>query len=390
MSVLHNNAKKRLKPIRLLALNGLSLFLVFYALSASANNCSWFLKLGNQTAADALNSELFRHSNGRSARIVQRMQIFFEQSEEFNQQYTSIIGKTTFDFDSLNDTEKKQILNIYYDLFTSRFKDPQVLQELRSQSIKRSLEGHGYQAQSYLSGQQELQELSRCNLLRLVQSLEHADEFLAEHSLGHIDTNSINVEFRRNAHGHAHGDFIMSSKEMFDYSGIPGYNTEHSFNREILKSDDNIFFIAAIGQASPMSASGDLSRYGNRTFQLNSKEYARQYGIISPFVMWEREDLERFATAMNWIQKERLKSLSQAEQKNLLTQWRLKLYEYDLTVSDFEKLVAIKSLYEKFLARYPEARHAYMNSAFFRFLKAPIEMKIPVAVPNKLFKEIGE
>ncbi len=100
------------------------------------------------------------------------------------------------------------------------------------------------------------------------------------------------------------GDRLLSSRKL----GRGAQNT-YNYNREFLKSDDNVFFfVKFIGKDFPRHQARRFGMsYGGLGLHLN-KEYGFQHGWISPFNMYPRE----LANFLNMRQKH---SAAQAQLK---------------------------------------------------------------------------
>ena len=355
---------------------------------ASATPC----KLALSEKVNDFHQEFFK-SDKEQKRMASSLQKYFNENAEFREIYKKLTKSESdqFNFNSLSNYEQQSLMEAYYNLFHRQFQDPVQLEQLRSLAIKRGLEGHGYKTDPSRTGQEELAELSRRNVERILSQFpdhqKYTDQAIRE---GNFD--SIELEYTRNTHDTVvQGDFILSSKQIYDYSGVPGYNTQYDFNRVELQSDDNIFFEALIKSKSTreiLSKKANGAVYGPIETELKATEYARQHGMISINIMWG-ENLAQFAIRHMNAPRE----LAHPDQnpKNY-TPWRIQLYQWDFTVVDFEILIKTLQAYSyyklKELTQQPaqsiaeiRKRQRYSDLIGAVGLK-DMEMRIPVALPK--------
>lgn len=79
---------------------------------------------------------------------------------------------------------------------------------------------------------------------------------------------------------------VLSAKRLEEIVGFGGLNSRFSFNKEILKSDDSVYFVPQPNIDGKYHARA--GEYGAYSMFLNDA-YASEHGMISTFVMYEDE-----------------------------------------------------------------------------------------------------
>ena len=102
---------------------------------------------------------------------------------------------------------------------------------------------------------------------------------------------------------------LVSSRVLQEVSGIGGLNT-YFFNRQFLRSDDNIFFFVLL-QAGPKLGNARESLYGKYKFS-PEETFGRERGWVSAFVMYPY-DLYRFSFGCEKTCAEQLTPVFQRE-----------------------------------------------------------------------------
>ena len=212
----------------------------------------------------------------------------------------------------------------------------------QSNSLKESLHRMGVVVQESEDSYISLRKLSDKNRRKYMTSLDEIPDEIKE------TVESLRIIFVHNRSPRINsqpieGDALLSARKL----GRGAQNT-YNYNREFLQSDDNIFFfVKFIGKDFNASeARGFGISYGNISFHLD-KEYAQNYGWISPFNMYPRE-LATFLGGRNKFSEaqESLKALRDSgtmatpeELSNIPKTVLNELSHGTFTPSDFEKLV---------------------------------------------------
>lgn len=207
----------------------------------------------------------------------------------------------------------------------------------QSSSLKTNLKAHGYDCGN-LDGYKCLKKLSSENVRRLLEgfSIEKAVGSPKDEALYDLIRKSYRMVFIHNSH-HLHKKVnipIVSSKRLEELGLGPGGNTG-AFNVDVLKGNDNVYFFASRNfNTGEVSYRGKKSEYGSKVCTPD-EQYARDFGWISPFVMYASE-LEDFAFSAFG---KRAKIVNQIMEKNEQLRLAKFLHLFDFTVGDFEELM---------------------------------------------------
>jgi hypothetical protein len=303
-------------------------------------------------------------------------------SKEFQDLYDKALkGKS-----SLSAAAKKELLSSYAQSTWSRYKDAAQLEKLRSESLHKELDIRGAPAFPGLSGKQRLAKISRMNLERIWRDKGLRQEYLDDPEIQYLVKDiDLNV-FRHSHNKDVYGEGVLSSQQL-QYFNDSGINSQNSFNRDFLRSDDSIFFFLNFNRMQNQS-----SAYGQHGLSIK-KDLLIKEGWVSPFIMW-KQDFYKFA-------EEALPALSKkAGRKDKGTDevftpydysLREHLYEFDFTASDFKTL--IQAQLAKVLTNKKDRRNfesgadlgSFMEEKVLKPLGLPamLEFKIPVFLPKE-------
>ncbi len=277
----------------------------------------------------------------------------------------------------------------------------EALERKQSASVTATLRTHGTET--------PLKVLSRQNLERITQQLGDIPPCSPELE---AQIASIQFEFIHNTHFLSENPDtpILSTAALLEL-GLPGGLNTHWFNREFLRSHDQLFF-HVMGTRAGGATQTTESYYG--TYGLRPKRaYAIKHGWISPFIMVPGE-LARFAAVAAKDLGERLAAslvsdpeiqlqklryrrepllafsfLSLKEQDDwvkreepLFREIMKRLHLLDFTVSDFEELA--RRVVRKRIHQDPsitQVDRLLIESSLAIQFGLSFEFKIPVALP---------
>lgn len=301
--------------------------------------------------------------------------------------------------ESLSTKRKADLIVQYHDEFFAEFRDPEKLREFQNRSLLSALRRHGYSPRSP-DARAELQNLSRANYERIEKERGLRDPRKSDRDVEELMAQLDLTLFRNSHREDVTSGLILSSRRLEVYGLGGGLNSRQNFNRDFLRSDDQIFFFVKM---RPADFSGVKSSYGKYRQKLKVKEFSGDVWI-SPFVMYEA-DLNDFAR----------RSLPQLTVRANPTTVRSNLHLFDFTFEDYENLIrrqlrgALTSLKRNPLARfkyglsYAQAKAQLLNPStrkeedpvmdalVHRPLGLPkMEAKIPVALSQAAIKGFGE
>ncbi|MEK6556214.1 MAG: hypothetical protein AABZ31_13290, partial [Bdellovibrionota bacterium] len=217
-----------------------------------------------------------------------RIEAFFNTNAAFRDSYKKITGQARFNWDDVIKRELREPLReVYHRDYLAQFKDSSALEQLRSASLKRSLEAHGYKTNPKLAGQEDLRKLSAKNRKRFIENIPSQDgarEYVKHPGImAFLDKMQFN--FRRNSHENViESQNIISSRRLAEYGGQGGLNSERDFNSEFLRQDDNVFFFVR-WEASGLDLVDNAAKVYGRHSAFISVDYAREHAMVSYFVM---------------------------------------------------------------------------------------------------------
>ena len=246
---------------------------------------------------------------------------------------------------ALDQRRKEELIVEYHESFFEQFRDPVSLGELRNRSLRDALRRHGATIDSN-NAKAELKKLSRENRDRIEKRARLKEPWIRDREIDEMVEN-LEIRFDRNANQvEIAGGVILSSRRMADYGFEGGLNSYHSFNKDFLRSDDQVFFFVKL--RSPKKPGGESSRYGHVQQSLDEAEASRNLWI-SPFVMYE-EQLASFARTsldgyagknqndlVNLIGREGAGPVSHEA-----TEIRNALHNFDFTHEDFLAMVKLQ------------------------------------------------
>lgn len=281
------------------------------------------------------------------------------------------------------------------------------LDDLQNDSLLAALEAHGYNSK-IKNGRSALEEVSRANLARLQENYTYVSTGAmkkAEDVVSHM-----NFYFVHNTHIlSARPKIPVLSSKRIEKMGLSGTANTYEFNRDFMKTDDNVFF--RVEKTMNKKIKKDLkSPYGKRALVIDSR-YAEEHGWISAYIMYAGE----LGSAVDTIDSSQWKAfksllatkypnaisldrnfseLNQKEPKALLA-LRNQLYKLDFTVADFTNLYRERYLFflnqllqkspkefEKALKQLAAGRRSSVDDEVNKsFGYQRFEFKIPVAVP---------
>ena len=336
------------------------------------------------------------------------------------------------------DPQHRTILYGYLFSRFSKYQNPKLVERMRERTLGRALEAHGINLDRGISAGQNLRQLSTRNVAELNSRFSYRVGSVLEMAEAESILNNVELIFNHNTKYLKKEPVlpILSSRQLEAMRISGGLNT-HPFNKEFLKTDDNIyFFVDPSFKGNPRLSA---SRYGSRGVRVNSS-FAKDHGYLSAFVMypWEllqvaqvrypqfyqralMELTERFPPTdplygENWFAHGSTKSDVEtflqrmgrgdsgildkhiAESKSF-SEIRKHLHEMDFTAGDFEGLIRHRMLYQLNAMRQEDpVRFRSMISALqsadtgalddlyrtsLRSMGLPdsFEAKIPVAVP---------
>jgi hypothetical protein len=281
----------------------------------------------------------------------------------------------------------------------------------QDRSLADSLRAHGIEPEE--GGRAALTALSARNRARLSRGVHYRSQL--EMAGAEALVAKLELRFVHNTVEASRGDAPLLSSKTIREVGFPrgGKNT-HSFNRAVMKTDDNVFFfvVPTLGGAIPAGyGPHGADAYGGKRLLLDPT-YAEHNAWISRFVMYP-DELRAFASERSPELGRRIFRGESAEDragraagKRAMIEARRSLHEEDFTVSDFTAMLRERLLHElaHLRRRDPKAfsralldlesgdprriggvlsRHALspMGLAQTKAFERAFELKVPVAVP---------
>jgi hypothetical protein len=278
------------------------------------------------------------------------------------------------------------------------------LRALQDASLKKSLQARGSRV-AMASGYDTLKIESANNRKRWSEAVTSGDDIPeARKLLSHLDFIFQHNTMRYTHRGHSP---IFSSRQL-ELLGMTGGLNTLKFNRDILQTDDNVyFFVLPILKGVTKISADDLpdskGAYGRNYFQLDST-YAETAAWVSPFIMFPDEFINTVSAIDPMIGRSLAHSSTQS--KNYLGLARKgveTLHRADFTVDDFRGLIQDRlydtlrelhrdepRMYETTLANLKSGDYAALKSTLQLFVFYPMglrddrfECKVPVAVPAR-------
>ncbi|MCO5141769.1 MAG: hypothetical protein M9962_01610 [Oligoflexia bacterium] len=281
--------------------------------------------------------------------------------------------KKIVELDALSINEQKKILEEYAASAFSSYRSKESLTKMRALSL---------QKQSRLRGSTQIKDFasaSRINTKRILENLkvpdtpemielkkifEEIETFFVHHT--NFDINGRNLEAP-----------LLSSRQLEEIGLGRGLNSQNHFNRDIIQSDDNVFFFVSFKKKSvnALDMNSNDWKYGTERIYLD-KSFARENGWISYFMMYPDQFLSylrkyhpelipklenaietklsiklydiNLKTAFANLRADQWNTLNEAEPE-LVSKLLGSLHTMDFTVDDFEKVwkaQALHKLYE--------------------------------------------
>ena len=233
--------------------------------------------------------------------------------------------------------DKKNAILAFYRTVLSKYREKNWLMRERESSLELQFKNWGIDLEG-MKGYDYLQGLSQKNVVaaenRLgLKPLDQIPEDIRTLVI-HLD-----LEFRHNTGAsQIEGPVMLSSARMRDIGLINTTQSRTEFNREEVKSDDQLYFyVQPNAQVKKRDVGESISsRYGKNSMYLDA-DFAREFGWISPYIM-ERANLSNYQHSLKKMGIQ-VDGLSESQIINLL-KWNI------YTVSDFTKL------YQTIIANY--------------------------------------
>jgi hypothetical protein len=260
--------------------------------------------------------------------------------------------------------------------------------KLRNQSLLQQLIVRGASLGGLPNARTELEKLSADNLKRILGQGFESEIFPPE--VLKVARNLI-IRFRHNTViPNANGELpLFSASAMKEIGDFNGFNTK-PFNRDFLKTDDQVFFYVDVFASKSQAAKANIaaSEYGAYTKYVNDDEYARSQGWISYYIMREGDLRDYGRYLPTEFKREKITN----------EELRSRLHLLDFTVRDFENLVqtqAARSLTALFnksavdfeqLAKELENINTPLGARIDQLVFAPLnlpnrwEFKVPILV----------
>jgi hypothetical protein len=300
--------------------------------------------------------------------------------------------------------------------YMQRYKDPQVLQNLRSEALTKDLANRGAPIDPQLSGRENLNRISRANLQRMVEKFKLDDRFVEDPEIMEV-VDSIRLLYKHNTNIYkTHGDVLLSSQQIYKYGLEGGVNSQLPFNKEFMKNDDHLFFTLEVVSTN-VDVGNQATQYGKHAKTLDQK-FAEENSWVSPYIMYPK-DLATFGRSFirgkyAGIEDVKAGVGNQYQYKSTAVADELKsmLSQFDFTLRDFETLVKMQIGTMLFNLKhhgvkpfpgsdgYPEVLASFKTQSATAFQKAiefyveyPLrlgryELKVPVAIPSDKLKDL--
>lgn len=307
----------------------------------------------------------------------------------------------------VNDYFEKEILPQYSGAHLGRLQD---------MSLQESLGTHGVNVEAP-TGRQAIQELSARNRARIEAGAPPLDPEVQAQWGELVD--SLRVFPVHNTHNidSLSSDMpLMSSRDIRSMGFPGGANSQESFNRDFMQSDDQVFFHATLARTA-RKAVENRTMYGDHGLVLKD-EAAREMSWVSPFIMYPN-NLEAFGQVCcpkeaalirdaTWEQVQNGETEEiPVEQLMAVLAIKNRLGDFDFTHSDYEGMVrslllrSLSELKAKDLEAYGEATALLQSDnpidlfalstrlIYKRYgLPESFETKVPVAVPREALTPI--
>ena len=255
------------------------------------------------------------------------------------------------------------------------------LKLFRNDSLRNNLRRHGFKIKSVENARQEFEALSAANKKRFLRKyvstpeMKEAEEIVRSMRLAFTHNSLAHPERINNPHVP-----ILASRFIETLTGFGGLNTQYSFNKKTMQSDDNVFFLAQM-ISKDETAEIPSHAYGSHGLTIDPA-YAQEVGWISSFVMYPGEIYK--ARPNSWLPGFAL---------------RRQLYKTDFTVNDFDELLKtnlLASLADLQRVNPTRFKHELgdlqdvdsIQQMLTRHVFAPLgigsrfELKVPVLVPR--------
>lgn len=314
----------------------------------------------------------------------------FSRSEEFRKFYRRKTGLPV----PLPAVLTPGLMRQYHEAFLSKFNNPAVLEELRSDSLLQSLEVHGYTIDRSRSGWENLVKLSQRNLRRQLLDIPEIDAYKSDSEINQMVQSVHPVLSRNSLRKDILGDVLLSSRQLKNYGGLGGANTQFDFNQSVIQSDDNVFFFVdwAIGTEYVQDSLAD--GYGHIAHFLDV-DYARDHAWTSAFVMYSYD----LINTLNYGPYRSSMSLGKKidmYDRSLSGQALSRLQYFDYTFQDFESMVRDLLGYELMRIKTEATPEQWASSlsrqdplmalrklVLEKHSIPRMEVKVPVSVPSR-------
>jgi hypothetical protein len=263
--------------------------------------------------------------------------------------FAKFIQSNKIELRSLDTQAKIGLMKNYKKYFFDSFENPIYLATEQDKALKEILSVHGI-TRNDLSGRKLLETTSSENVKRILSnhsvSLTRADEAEFNHLANQIELafvhNTANLQ-------DLPIEALLSSRQLENFGFRGGLNT-FRFNKEVMKTDDNVYFVTSYKRKGDSTFRG-LGEYGGNNLVLNPA-YAKANGWISHFVMHPDQLLEygvkldpkKYGPVLKkyerYLYGEKVSPADFPDElKNALFEVRQLLHLSDFTVSDFERLL---------------------------------------------------
>lgn len=337
----------------------------------------------------------FRES---AERLVEKSPIFADQSKT---------SKGFWDLFFPTQSLKKKIAQ-HHRAFFSRFNSELKARIMRDKSIAENLRHRGYPHEiEEGQGRATLEYISRINSQRIARSHNVSAEYRQDKEISRLVDQLSFVSSRNSITDKIYSGNIISSRQINLYGLEGGLNSKNDFNREFLKSDDDVFFY--LRPSFGKKKNTEISEYGSYTRILRD-DFAEKHSWVSPFIMYPKQFYNSLRLAFpNQFKAEEGEVFKAGESDH---QMLSHLYLLDMTLIDYKRLVTDQlgtSLYElktdsasenKYGMTFQEARtllsskdpdvfeKVFHQLVYRRLSLLQPELKIPVSVPQTaLLKE---
>jgi len=363
---------------------------------------------------------LIDHLGSRNTNIINPSEAVFNRLISNSNAFGDwlITQKHIAQLKNLTISEKQNLINEYLGVYFKKIDSPKLFQ-LQEESLRQSLMERGIET-NHLSPWQALDEVSSANKQRLLK--QEVNQVSLDVNVENA-VDQVTIYFQHNTVSKRSPELALLSARRMEEAGLGGGVNTQPFSKQFLKTDDNVYFYVMF-RSRDNELAYRPSTYG-RTMIAVEHDPARKTGVVSPYLMYSN-DLAEIMKFHDPALSRRLEmnygsSVPIAEKiKNPIDwehppeEWTLakkQLYFFDFTPSDFEELIRTqlkRSLYnlksstnpsdQKLFSETIEKLHSHndsdlniiMTNLVFKPLGMPElwEMKVPVAVPENLYKVI--